>query len=93
MLKILAAMAAIAFSVNCFAKGGSHYGGHHSTTPSYGTGAKSEHTHVSGYTKRDGTYVAPHDRSTPDQTKNNNWSTKGNTNPETGVAGTKRGDE
>jgi hypothetical protein len=30
-----------------------------------------------------------YDRSTKDGTKANNWSTKGNTNPETGKAGTK----
>ena len=74
------------------AKGG-HASGHRSTMPSYGTGAKSSHEHVHGYTKHDGTYVAPHNRSTSDHTKNNNWGTKGNYNPDTGKAGTKRGDE
>jgi hypothetical protein len=48
--------------------------------------------HVRGYTKKDGTYVAPHDRTAPNHTKNDNWSTKGNINPETGKAGTKPGD-
>ena len=67
-------------------------GGGHSHGSSHDTGAKAERSHVSGYTKKDGTYVAPHDRSTPDNTKNNNWSTKGNDNPETGKAGTKKGD-
>jgi len=46
-------------------------------------------TSVRGYTKKDGTYVAPHQRTTPDNTKGNNWSTKGNVNPHTGKPGTK----
>ena len=44
--------------------------------------------HVNGYTKQDGTYVEPHYRSNPDGNVNNNWSTKGNTNPYTGEKGT-----
>jgi hypothetical protein len=44
---------------------------------------------VDGYTKQDGTYVRPHHRSDPNNTTNDNWSTKGNTNPYTGKAGTK----
>jgi len=49
--------------------------------------------HVRGYTKKNGTYVAPHYRSSPDSSFNNNWSTKGNTNPYTGKPGwkTRRG--
>src|SRR5437764_245341 len=46
--------------------------------------------HVGGYTTRSGTYVAPHYRSAPDSSKANNWSTKGNANPYTGKAGTKK---
>lgn len=48
--------------------------------------------HVKGYTRKDGTYVAPHDRTAPNSTKNDNWSTKSNVNPETVKAGTKPGD-
>jgi len=44
---------------------------------------------VKGYTKKDGTYVAPHHRSAPDSTKSNNWSSKGHINPYTGKPGTK----
>lgn len=44
---------------------------------------------VRGYTKRDGTYVAPHMRSRPDKSFDNNWSTRGNVNPYTGKPGTK----
>lgn len=49
-------------------------------------------TYVNGYTKKDGTYVPGHYRSSPNSTKNDNYSTYGNTNPYTGEAGTKRGD-
>lgn len=45
--------------------------------------------HVKGYYKKNGTYVAPHYRSSPNQTTSDNWSTKGNTNPYTGKQGTK----
>ncbi len=44
---------------------------------------------VRGYTTRRGTVVAPHWRSVRDATRRNNWSTKGNINPETGKPGTK----
>ncbi len=45
-------------------------------------------THVKGYTKKNGTYVAPHKQTAPDKSKANNYSTKGNTNPNTGKKGT-----
>lgn len=44
---------------------------------------------VKGYVKKDGTYVAPHQKTAPNKTKNDNYSTKGNTNPYTGKKGTK----
>lgn len=44
---------------------------------------------VSGYYKKNGTYVAPHYRSDPDYNFYNNWSTKGNYNPYTGQKGYK----
>lgn len=47
---------------------------------------------VKGYTRKDGTYVAPHMRSDPNSTKNDNFSTVGNVNPYTGKLGTKPGD-
>lgn len=43
---------------------------------------------VKGYVKRDGTYVAPHYRTQPDNNPYNNYSTKGNINPYTGKTGT-----
>jgi hypothetical protein len=44
---------------------------------------------VRGYTKKNGTYVAPHRRTRPNSTRGDNWSTKGNINPYTGKEGTK----
>ena len=44
---------------------------------------------VRGFTRKDGTYVQPHYRSSPDSSFYNNWSTKGNVNPYTGKSGTK----
>lgn len=42
---------------------------------------------VNGYTTRNGTYVAPHYRSTSDGNRYNNYSTRGNYNPYTGAKG------
>lgn len=45
--------------------------------------------HVRGYHRKNGTYVEPHMRSDPNETKSDNWTTRGNTNPYTGKQGTK----
>ena len=45
--------------------------------------------YVRGYFKSDGTYVQPHYRSSPNSTRLDNWSTKGNVNPYTGKLGTR----
>ncbi|MGC1181389.1 hypothetical protein [Legionella sp.] len=45
--------------------------------------------HVNGYQKNNGTYVQPSMRSSPNNTKQDNWSTQGNVNPYTGKEGTK----
>ena len=44
---------------------------------------------VSGYYRKNGTYVQPHYRSNPDGNFYNNWSTARNLNPHTGEYGTK----
>ncbi len=49
--------------------------------------------HVKGYTRKDGTVVQPHERTAPNSTKNDNYSTRGNVNPYTGKVGTKPRDE
>jgi hypothetical protein len=46
-------------------------------------------TRVRGYTKRDGTRVESHRRTSPNKTERDNWSSKPNTNPDTGKRGTK----
>lgn len=43
---------------------------------------------VDGYIRRDGTYVQPYQRSERNNSYNDNWSTRGNTNPYTGEKGT-----
>jgi len=52
-----------------------------------GSAAFADDVYVRGYTRKDGTCVAPHYRSTPDGSPYNNWSTRGNVNPYSGVAG------
>lgn len=42
---------------------------------------------VKGYYRKDGAYVAPYHRSSPDNTVKNNYDYKGNTNPNTGAVG------
>lgn len=43
---------------------------------------------VKGYTTKKGTYVAPHFKSSPNKSKFDNFSTKGNINPFNGKKGT-----
>lgn len=49
--------------------------------------------YVNGYTRKNGTYVPGYNRSDRNDTKNDNYSTKGNYNPYTGAKGTKDGDD
>ena len=67
------------------ARGGSHSGG----SPSAGSYASPGAHSVSGYTTRTGTYVEPHRQTNPSNTRNDNWSTRGNVNPDTSKWGTK----
>lgn len=55
--------------------------------------AQSRTVHVRAHTTSNGTYVPAHERTAPNSTRNDNWSTKENTNPRTGEAGTKPRDE
>lgn len=50
----------------------------------------STQTKVKGYTKKNGTYVAPHYRSSKNKSSYDNYSTKGNRNPYTGKKGYKK---
>lgn len=45
-------------------------------------------TRVRGGVTKTGTYRPPHYRTAPDSSRTNNWSSKPNTNPYTGKAGT-----
>jgi hypothetical protein len=47
----------------------------------------SSDVHVNGYRKSNGTYVALHYRTAPNNTKNDNYSTRGNVNPYNGKIG------
>lgn len=48
---------------------------------------------VNGYTRQNGTYVAPYVRSNPNSTTFDNYSTRGNTNPYTGERGSRSDDD
>lgn len=54
--------------------------------------AFAQNVHVDGYYKKDGTYVSPHWRSSPDGDTSNNWSSEGNYNPYTGKEGHRKYD-
>lgn len=45
---------------------------------------------VNGYYRKDGTYVQPYTRSSPNNTVRDNYGYKGNTNPYTGETGTNK---
>lgn len=62
-------------------------GGQRSSSGSGSYGSPGEHS-VRGHTRSDGTYVQPHQQTNSNDTKMDNWSTKGNTNPYTGKEGT-----
>lgn len=53
----------------------------------YGTASADEY--VNGYRRSNGTYVAPYERTSPNATPLDNYSTRGNVNPYTGQAGTR----
>ena len=44
--------------------------------------------HVRGHVRSDGVYVPPHERTEPNSTKTDNWSSRPNVNPYTGREGT-----
>lgn len=52
---------------------------------------KAQPTRVKGYRKKNGTYVAPHMKTKPNNTEKDNYSSKPNVNPYTGKKGKKRG--
>lgn len=88
MKSIIVLAAILAVSSTAFARGGGGHssGGHSSYSSSYGSSGSHS---TSGYTKSNGTYVAPSHATNPNGTKADNWSTRGNVNPYTGKPGTK----
>ncbi|HKS22679.1 MAG TPA: hypothetical protein VJZ76_07780 [Thermoanaerobaculia bacterium] len=67
--------------------GGAHGSGHKQV---HGTRTSTpDKVHVNGYVTKKGTRVEPHNRTRANDTKSDNWSTKGNVNPETKKTGTK----
>ena len=88
---LLAAVLDLSVPIRALARGG---GGRSSGRSSGGSGRKGQSAsgdshYVSPHTRKDGTYVPGHRQTNPDNSKQNNWSTKGNTNPFTGKPGTK----
>jgi hypothetical protein len=93
-MRTIAVLVLLVFGTMSPAEAGRRGGGgsHSSSTRSSGTsgtGSSSSSHSVSGYTKKNGTRVAPHRQTNPDHTQRNNYSTKGNVNPSTGKTGTR----
>lgn len=61
----------------------------YNSSPGYGTGSNTRSHKVAPSVRRDGAYVPGHQRSNPNNTQRDNWTTKGNTNPYTGKQGTR----
>ncbi len=83
MSKTIILLIVAAMCSGVWAKGGGRSGGSHASKSSGGSHS------VRGYTTKKGTYVKPHRATNPDDRKSNNWSHKGNVNPNTGKTGTK----
>lgn len=66
------------------------HGGGRSSSHSHSSRSSSGKVHVRAHTTKSGRHVAAHDRTAPNRTQHDNWSAKGNVNPETGKRGTKR---
>ena len=56
----------------------------------YGTGSNPNNHYVQGYTTHNGTVVAPHYQTNPNNTQRDNYGTLGNVNPYNGQVGTNR---
>lgn len=53
-----------------------------------GTAQAQGTTSVQGHIRKDGTYVPPHQRTLPNSTRTDNWSSSPNVNPYNGKKGT-----
>src|SRR3569623_970895 len=63
-------------------------GGHISSSVGHSSSSGGSHS-IRRYVKKSGTFVAPSHATNPNQSKLDNWSTRGNVNPHTGKVGTK----
>lgn len=88
MKRIVLVITACFISSVTVAKGVGHTGESHSHNSSAGSSSGGNHS-ISGYTKKNGTYVTPSRATNPDKSKKNNWTQKGNVNPNTGKKGTR----
>jgi hypothetical protein len=84
-----------AISMGTYAKGGGGHrssGGHSSGASHHSSSGhvNSQNHSVHGYTKKDGTHIAPSHATNPNSTTHDNYTHKGNTNPYTGKEGTKK---
>ncbi len=86
---LLIALLSAALSIPAAVEAKGKSSGTRASKASTGTGSKSSSTRVRSHVTKDGKYVASHRRSTSDKRTSNNWSTKGNTNPYTGKAGSR----
>lgn len=55
----------------------------------YGTGSNPNSHPVQGHVTNSGTYVQPHQQTSPNSTQRDNYSATGNVNPYTGAVGTR----
>jgi hypothetical protein len=81
MNKLLILIVSMFFTTSVIAK--------QSSSDGFKSNGSSKSNNVRGYTKKDGTYVAPHNRTNPNNTQRDNWTSKPNQNPYTGKDGTK----
>jgi hypothetical protein len=63
--------------------------GGYGSSGGYGTGSNPSSKSVDGYTTNRGTYVQPHQQTSPNGTQYDNYNTRGNYNPYTGQTGTR----
>jgi hypothetical protein len=84
----------VAISANAKGHGGGHRISHrdHSGAHHVGTGSNPNSHRVNGYTRKDGTYVAPHHSTNPNHTQRDNYGTVGNHNPHNGQYGNRYAD-
>ena len=87
---LIVLLCSFVFPASAFSQSHHSSGAHSSKShTSKKTGStKDKKVHVRGYTRKDGTYVAPYHRTSPDYRLDNNYGSRGNMNPYTGQMGT-----